>query len=52
MYIDKDKAGRYSLQDMSEDDVRGLAEMIRGASIIERRAFFLVLEQIRKLGLL
>ena len=52
MYIDRDAAGRYILQDMSADDASALARMIRGASLEERRRFFGVLCELRKKGLI
>ena len=52
MYVERDSTGRYILQDMAAHDAAALARMIRGASIEERRRFYGVLCELRKMGLI
>lgn len=47
MYIDKDSRGHFQLMDMDIDELKGLAEMIRGAGLRERRMFHNILKQIQ-----
>jgi len=46
MYIDKDSCGKFQLLDMTIDELKALARMIKGASLEERRTFNKVLREI------